>query len=381
MISNKFALCFLLLVAFTSTIALVSFTRAESEEVSSQSTPYSYAALTPAEKEQADAVCAEYTRCSECVYDATSVVMNRRTTFNCIWCPKTGKCAADLAPGSCPSNRTLTHNAECDDMQCAGAKFSGNIYMCRPGMVFAIIFSVFLIIISAVYALWYRVIQQGPWRYDNLDNALNRLCETHGGAWNASQKAARPEILSADPIYVITKKEQKRSTYDEWAFGSTEEERFWTNVKRYAFFPLAVGLLTGVISTVLLFTSSIRPFFADPYYALVLIFGYGSIGVMVLYVRLFQPIADAGGVPETWINLAMFLRGRSIEKAFPIELASDKKQKAEAPVVKVTSPGGSESTAAAAASYTANWGAQKRGDHPQRSPLFCDTSPLGAFNA
>jgi hypothetical protein len=311
------------ILLFLSIVLVSTVAFAASEESSStSSTTISNTAvpLVGAALDEAKAVCAQYSRCSECVYDSTSVVMNRRTIVACAWCPQTSTCAYDFG-NTCPSNRTLTVNNQCEDMTCSAARVTGNIYLCRIGMMFALFLSIVLILLGGVYGLWYRVIQQAPWRYDNLESALRLLCDTHSGPWNASQKAPRPDILSADPAYQITKKEQKRSTYDEWAFGSTVEERFWTYVKRYAFFPLAISVIAGVLSTFLLFTASIRPYFADMYYALLLLSGYGSLGAMLTYVRLFQP-TSASAAPQLWIDLAIFLRGRNIDKAFPV-IAND----------------------------------------------------------
>jgi hypothetical protein len=312
--------------------------------------------------------CAQYTRCSECVFEATGVLVTAEHSTACAWCPSTGTCAA--AFDNCPNVATYAENPYCEDMQCWGAKNTGNIYLCRVGMGFALFFSILLTLCSAFYYFWMRAVQQAPWKYERLDEAIMALSEAYGGMIGASRQAPKPSTLELEARYhVFLPAENSSLTFRQRAFGATDDERFWNMVGRIAVIPFAVSSIVGAVCTLLLFFTSLAPWYADPFYGIALSAGYVSLLAMAAFVVVFQPSGkDAAAAAKAkeakeaaaesssnasrskagdsefddegmrfFVDLAILLRGRKIVDVLPIH-TSDATNAAPTPAPEKAAP-------------------------------------------
>ncbi|AIN95212.1 hypothetical protein LPMP_020320 [Leishmania panamensis] len=143
-------------------------------------------------------VCADISRCSECVFDQTDGLMP--PPLMCGWCESTKTCKevnstvlsyyrSTLATGGvggdgeagaehtaaeiaafrtqfCEDFRERNFNAVCPDMFCSASQTTNNIYICRAPSIAALVFGCILFLLSILMYLWMRTIHQLPWKYE-----------------------------------------------------------------------------------------------------------------------------------------------------------------------------------------------------------------------
>ncbi|EKF26263.1 hypothetical protein MOQ_010055 [Trypanosoma cruzi marinkellei] len=100
---------------------------------------------------------------------------------------------------------------------------------------------------------------------------------------------------------------------------------FWCDIARFGFIPLFIGISTTGLSFMLLFCVSLKPWFADGYYAYLLIsayFSYALFGAHV-YFRRASRVHVKAARETLYISLAIFLHGRSILSVMPFLLEGD----------------------------------------------------------
>ena len=195
--------------------------------------------------------------------------------------------------------------SQCPDMQCSAA--FANIYICRFGAALAVVVSVALLVLSVVYGAWMYCLWQKPWRFPNIHDAFDALGSTTKPP--VLQLRARCDV-GACPVCKV---------FHDRVFGPGQV-CFWCDAARRAFFPFAFGMTSSVISLVLLFFFSLRPSFADWYFALLLLVPLLTYGLFVAYVMNHQcPVAgDANQRPTSFFGLALTLRFRHLSAIFDV---------------------------------------------------------------
>ncbi|CAJ1985713.1 hypothetical protein conserved [Leishmania donovani] len=143
-------------------------------------------------------VCADISRCSECVFDQTDGLMP--PPLMCGWCESTQTCkevnstvlsyyrttpATGGAGGAgdaevehtpdeiaafreqfCADFRERNFNAVCPDMFCTASKTTNNIYICRAPSIAALVLGCILFVLSILLYTWMQTIHQLPWKYE-----------------------------------------------------------------------------------------------------------------------------------------------------------------------------------------------------------------------
>ncbi|KPI84262.1 hypothetical protein ABL78_6676 [Leptomonas seymouri] len=275
--------------------------------------------------------CEEITRCSECVYDQTQGIMP--PPLLCGWCESTQSCkqlnstilayygvptsttadgtgaevggyrAADakaFRASFCEDLRERDVNGVCPDMFCTASRTTDNIYICRPPAIIALVFGCILFVVSLAMYVWMHTIRQLPWKYepflsDMLEGTPLPLFQSHAledvnhhcadenrdevdGAPRAAAATATATAAAAATGYCpICKCRQP-------ACLGPGEVCFWCNVARFGFVPFFSSLISSVAVMVLNFTVSLKPWFADGYFASVLAIAYASYGALGVYM-------------------------------------------------------------------------------------------------
>ncbi|KAG5487172.1 hypothetical protein CUR178_08184 [Leishmania enriettii] len=143
-------------------------------------------------------VCADISRCSECVFDQTDGFMP--PPLMCGWCESTKTCkevnktvlsyyrttpaAGGAHAGSgdgeghtpaeiaafrarfCEDLRERSFNPSCPDMFCTASRTTNNIYICRAPSIIALVFGCALFVLSILSYVWMKAIHQLPWKYE-----------------------------------------------------------------------------------------------------------------------------------------------------------------------------------------------------------------------
>ncbi|KAG5508429.1 hypothetical protein JIQ42_08170 [Leishmania sp. Namibia] len=143
-------------------------------------------------------VCADISRCSECVFDQTDGFMP--PPLMCGWCESTKTCkevnktvlsyyritpaAGGAHAGSgdgeghtpaeiaafrarfCEDLRERSFNPSCPDMFCTASRTTNNIYICRAPSIIALVFGCTLFVLSILSYVWMKTIHQLPWKYE-----------------------------------------------------------------------------------------------------------------------------------------------------------------------------------------------------------------------
>lgn len=320
-------------------------------------------------------VCADISRCSECVFDQTDGLMP--PPLMCGWCESTrtckevnstvlsyyratpaaagggGEAVAEHTPAEiaafraqfCEDFRERSFNAVCPDMFCAASKTTNNIYICRAPSIAALVLGCILFVLSILLYTWMQTIHQLPWKYEPFLSDL--LAGRHRSPDPAGDDGATAAVPDITPPSAVQKGHSDASPFRE-GYGGTEDfgERgsddggegvsssptaqqqqqeqsgqhtllhrtasivtttaatgycpicrcrhpvrlspgdvcFWCNVARFAFVPVSLALLSSSIVIILSFAVSLKPWFADIYFAEVLIVAYLSFGGFVWYI-------------------------------------------------------------------------------------------------
>ena len=249
--------------------------------------------------------CATFTRCSDCVFNAFSKELDtEKEQLSCAWCPSTKTCGYHNI--SCQHPMIREQNPTCDDMKCSAASVTGNIYICRPIATIIIVTAIALLIESIFYYLWYACINQMPWRFSNVHQALDSL----GNATEAPTLQRRaPEGGSGNcPVCCVQYNVE---------FGPGEM-CFWCYVRRHAFPPLALSATVGVIALVTIVFFSLKPSFADPYYIILLLVPHCVFAAWGFYITSNQVpvVGDPDKRLSSFVSLALTLHGRRLESLF-----------------------------------------------------------------
>lgn len=277
--------------------------------------------------EVALAQCSQFSRCSECTLDAT--VFANDVPLACSWCSDTSSCV-DSSATTCQGAITpATGSQQCPDT-CALARVSGNIYLCRPGMIVSFLFALILLLSSAAFFVWLRALQQRPWRFVNIHDVADTVISREGGAL---RDLFAPVPKSIESELRRTSQEDLIATRDADGIEGggprytcpicdTPETRmlgpgevcFWCSVLRWGLFPFAAGITSSVLCILLLLAVSIKPWFADVYYAVMLT-------LPLLFQFVFVAAVFRGRVPITgdkhkratmFFALSLLLRCRTI---------------------------------------------------------------------
>ena len=148
--------------------------------------------------------CHTFSTCAECAYDSTGGILGPFQT--CSWCASSGVCVpfGGEAEAKCPDVRSQfggeAHNKQCPDMGCAAAYIVNNVYFCRGTNIAAFVLSLVLILISALYYVWLRGLQQMPWRYPRIHAAVSAAAADSSllGMWGGGPSA--PEDAPSDAV-------------------------------------------------------------------------------------------------------------------------------------------------------------------------------------
>ncbi|GET85475.1 hypothetical protein, conserved [Leishmania tarentolae] len=337
-------------------------------------------------------VCADISRCSECVFDQTDGLMP--PPLMCGWCESTKTCKevnstvlsyyrttpatggaggegeaevghtpdeiAEFRKQFCEDFRERNFHAVCPDMHCAASRTTNNIYICRAPSIAALVFGCILFILAILLYTWMRTIHQLPWRYepflsdllagryrrpdsaandddddDDTETIVDASRDTAAVADTTPPSALQGEHIAATPFSNLdgsTVDLGKRGSEDggEGVSSSPTAQQpqqrqrqrqrvvfhraapivmmaaatgycpicrcrhpvrlgpgdvcFWCNVARFAFVPVSVALVSSSMVIVLSFAVSLKPWFADVYFAEVLLVAYLSFGGFVWYI-------------------------------------------------------------------------------------------------
>jgi hypothetical protein len=272
--------------------------------------------------------CSSFSRCSECVYDSSDGVLS--TPLPCSWCETTQTCLlfTDAATASCPILRNATLNPVCDDMQCAAAWTTNNLYFCRGTNISALFFALILVFINVLYYGWLVTIIQLPWQYQNINEVVDSWFSIEGTA--SMLKAFN--VSSAPPVSSLRIKSASRTSSSCPICKMTManplgpgQVSFWCDVARYAFFPFFVGVTCNIVVLVVIFFLSVKPWFVDGYYAVMLTVPFVTYTLTALYIYFcrFSILGDTSQKCTTFVTLAILLRGRSIRRVFNMEDPDD----------------------------------------------------------
>ncbi|CAG9567193.1 conserved hypothetical protein [Leishmania major strain Friedlin] len=330
-------------------------------------------------------VCADISRCSECVFDQTDGLMP--PPLMCGWCESTQTCKeinstvlsyyrTTLATGGagdaevehtpdevaafreqfCEDFRERNFNAVCPDMFCAASKTTNNIYICRAPSIAALVLGCILFVLSILLYTWMQTIHQLPWKYEpflsdllagrhrppdpagddgdteaivddcrdtaavphiTLPSAVQRghsaaspFLDRDGGTEDFGERGSDDGDGGVSSSSTAQRQQQQQQQGQHAllhraasivtttaATGYCPICRcrhpvplgpgnvcFWCNVARFAFVPVSLVLLSSSIVIVLSFAVSLKPWFADAYFAEVLVVAYLSFGGFVWYV-------------------------------------------------------------------------------------------------
>ena len=295
-----------------------------------------------------DDPCSSLTRCSQCAVDwATSVA----TTIPCMWCTTTNKCTMNttLCPDSDAQITTANGLAKCDDTQCFLAKATSNIYFCRAGLNIVLFLAIAILVFSAAFYIWMRALAQLPWKHPKIHD-LVRDYQPAGG----KQKANETQQPRTHALKKISEKESAEPSEIEEegtpSVGSTcsicgltqpkslrpGEVCFWCNISRCSYFPFTVGVVLPCVCVVLLLFTSVQPWFADPYYWILILVPCGIYLGFFLWIHFYQVpvIGDEKQTKTYFISLAILLRGRKLSLILPDEAP----QKVEIPPPRLPTP-------------------------------------------
>jgi hypothetical protein len=264
--------------------------------------------------------CSQFKRCSECVYDAFPPQALKM--LSCQWCEETSVCSSNIT-GCATVRKSTDKGYKCNDLQCSAARNTGNIYWCRANTIAAAVFSFELLLITVLYWFWLHAISQVPWKYPMIHQALDRLQAGNPGEEVELESRVRA-TSGACPICHVDYGKQYPPGY----------VCFWCDVARFAFIPFVIGLGASLVSILSLFSLSLRPSFADWYYAIMLAVPhavYVAFGAWVLLTR--RPVVgDEEKRKTTFTELAFELKGRPLSKVFQLSAggAAEPTVKAEA---------------------------------------------------
>lgn len=252
--------------------------------------------------------CGRYTRCAECVHDAYLQYANER--IGCRWCASTMTCSHNA---SCPvaDRRVRASGPQCEDMQCSGARTTGNIYWCRGLTWVWLLFVVELGFVTGLYWVWMRAVQQLPWQFPGIHRAVSRATAGNVADTTAIELPKRVRaVQGACPMcHVFYNK-----TFEPGVVCT------WCNIARVGFVPFVIGVCSVFLIFATLLGMSLRPSFADTWYLLLVVVPHAVyIGFFVWVQRSKRPIAgDDDEIDTSFGELAIFLKGRTLDAVFTI---------------------------------------------------------------
>ncbi|KAG5487944.1 hypothetical protein LSCM1_08259 [Leishmania martiniquensis] len=178
-------------------------------------------------------VCADISRCSECVLDQTDGLMP--PPLMCGWCESTKTCMevnrtvmsyyrttppaggahgdSDAGPGHTPAEiaafrasfcedlRERNFNPSCPDMFCAASRTTNNIYICRAPPIIALVLGCILFVLSALSHAWMKTLHQLPWRYEPfLSDILAGRYRPPDSAGDSAQEGGAHDMATVPSI-------------------------------------------------------------------------------------------------------------------------------------------------------------------------------------
>jgi hypothetical protein len=214
----------------------------------------------------------------------------------------------------------------CDDMNCAAAWTTNNLYFCRGTNISALFFALILIFINVLYYGWLVTIIQLPWQYQNINEIVDSWFSIEGTA--SMLKAFNPSLTGPPPSKSLRIKSASRTSSScpicKMVMANPlgpGEVSFWCDVARYAFIPFFIGVTCNGIVLIVVFFLSLKPWFVDGYYAVLLAVPFATYTLTALYIYFcrFSILGDTSQKCTTFVTLAILLRGRSIRKVFNME--------------------------------------------------------------
>ncbi|CAD2212774.1 hypothetical protein ADEAN_000018600 [Angomonas deanei] len=326
--------------------------------------------------------CSAVTRCSECVYDPADGLMP--PALSCGWCASTGTCtevnrsilslyllsdemlntsARKKRDNFCPDLRHRKHNPSCPDMSCSAAYRTNNIYFCRASSIVALVFACLLLPLNVAALLWARTITQLPWVYEPYLRTLVHNEKEHKNSDKEKYEAVLKEVKDKIDNEVHLRQNPRLATNSNNNSNNSNnsapkllrgkcpicgrvkpsllgpgEVCVWCNAARLCFLPLTIGLLVMSLILIFSFVLSLKPWFSDVYFYVLLAFAYGAYLAAYVYLRhqsrvLIQPFRQSAGLdPQLaaenevllllqstlYVHLTVWLRGRNLLKVFPM---------------------------------------------------------------
>ncbi|PWU92932.1 hypothetical protein C4B63_34g302 [Trypanosoma cruzi] len=319
--------------------------------------------------------CASYTSCAECVFDASDGILS--PSMDCAWCVSTHRCmrfnvlflTSNSTPSSssssyaaataktCPDWRHAKFNANCPDMSCSAAHTTNNIYICRPITIFWILLACILVLLDLGFYMWLHAIRQLPWKYEP------RLSQLLTGMPTSTLQPITPVRVNQEqagsegrevPTAVDMKEQTSNYHHSNNINNHVDDEKgdphehnsqhqqtqkqkrvlrncpickmaqpallspghvcFWCDIARFGFIPLFIGTSAAGLSFMLLFCVSLKPWFADGFYAYLLLSAYISYALFGahVYFRRASRVRVEAARETLYISLAIFLHGRSV---------------------------------------------------------------------
>ncbi|PBJ71636.1 hypothetical protein BCY84_16594 [Trypanosoma cruzi cruzi] len=324
--------------------------------------------------------CASYTSCAECVFDASDGILS--PSMDCAWCVSTHRCmrfnvlflTSNSTPSSssssyaaataktCPDWRHAKFNANCPDMSCSAAHTTNNIYICRPITIFWILLACILVLLDLGFYMWLHAIRQLPWKYEP------RLSQLLTGMPTSTLQPITPVRVNQEqagsegrevPTAVDMKEQTSNYHHSNNINNHVDDEKgdphehnsqhqqtqkqkrvlrncpickmaqpallspghvcFWCDIARFGFIPLFIGTSAAGLSFMLLFCVSLKPWFADGFYAYLLLSAYISYALFGahVYFRRASRVRVEAARETLYISLAIFLHGRSVLSVMP----------------------------------------------------------------
>ncbi|RNF16616.1 uncharacterized protein Tco025E_05117 [Trypanosoma conorhini] len=315
--------------------------------------------------------CAAYRRCAECVFDASDGILS--PSMDCAWCVPARLCVRfnASAAAACPDLRHAKLNPTCPDMACAAAHTTNNIYICRPITIVWIALACALLLLDVGFYLWLHAVRQLPWKYEpRLSQLLTGAAPATGEPRPTSTQPGTERGTDATTEVPVKAKTQqvnnnhwngngseegdKRSSHGE-SHGPHEPEQkqqqqqqkqqqqqrvpsncpicrmpqpaplspgdvcFWCDIARFGFLPLFIGASSALLGFILLFCVSLKPWFADGFYAYLLLSAYAAYAVFGahVYFRRAAQVQLQAARETLYVQLALRLRGRPLLSVFP----------------------------------------------------------------
>lgn len=278
-------------------------------------------------------VCSSYGSCAECLFDASDGILS--PVHDCAWCVPTRQCVQfntssfNVSGGPdgtdrCPDLRHARHNPACSDMMCSAAQTINNVYICRPMATLVVLCACILAVLNLCFYFWMSAIRQLPWKYEpqlgrllsGEESSVGVGFERKDGAETAvsihdkQQQQPQHRLLSTCPIC-------KMAQPTSLGPGNV---CFWCNIARFGFVPCYIGTTSALLCLVLLFSVSLKPWFADGYYVYLLLSGFVSHAVFAAHVYTGRAthVHMEAARHTLYIRLALHLRGRSLLSVMPL---------------------------------------------------------------